>query len=132
MFLVQITRIFSFIKKNLWKVRNSKRVAAINSNTKDGGGKNSSFCLACPSSRFHGFCLLHLTWFSIIRTAADTMVLSRRWYRRQPQYHPGGICGACLCAYVMVMEKQGRLTGVLRELSLDVVDTTRRQSWSFS
>lgn len=34
MFLVQITRIFSFIKKNLWKVRNSKRVAAINSNKK--------------------------------------------------------------------------------------------------
>lgn len=53
MLLVQITRIFNFMK-NPHKVRNSKRVADFNSNTKDGGDRVLSSTWRVPPHGFMG------------------------------------------------------------------------------
>lgn len=131
MLLVQITRIFNFMK-NSCKVRNSKRVVDINSNTKDGGDKYSSLCLACPSSWFHGnsvCCILHSF---LSEQQQRPWCLAGDGREGSPSIIlVESVVPACVH---MQWSRRNRVVwqGVLRELRSHAVDTTPKQSWSFS
>lgn len=120
------------MEKNPWKVRNSKRKADINNNTKDGGDKNSSFCLVCPSSQFHGNSVCCILYGFLSEQQLRPWCLAGNGTEDIPSIIlVESVVPACVH---MQLSWRSRVVwqGVLRKLSFDAVDTTLKQYWSFS